>query len=380
VPILIHTADVHLGAPLGWLGPKASEQRAQLRLTLGTVVDLARDHGAALLLVAGDLFDSGTPPASEVRFAAGEFGRLTSTSDASVVILPGSHDHLAAGSVYETHREVFEGLDRVTVLGARGETSVGFARAGIAVHGAAPRANRSTVRQLASLEPDGSFTFNVAMAHGSADVAPAAADDHPIGTAELAAPGWSYFALGHWHSWRRIDAGAAPAVYPGAPEVIAVDQTGAGHVAKVDLDPGGVRVERLRIGARTIAHAAIDVSEAVDARSAEELVAARVPPDPSVVLRLTLRGLVEIGATFDEEALVASLGERYFHVAVGERNVHVRLGREELARIPSQFVVGRFVRLMAARMDAADDEADRAEIEDAVQLGVALLQGKDVLG
>jgi len=77
MPTLIHTADIHLGAPLGWLGDRAADQRGELRRAMSSIVDVALDRKADCLLVAGDLFDSNTPPASEVRFAIRELTRLT---------------------------------------------------------------------------------------------------------------------------------------------------------------------------------------------------------------------------------------------------------------------------------------------------------------
>ena len=94
MPIIIHTSDVHLGAPLGWLGPRAAEQREELRRTLSKIVDLAIDQHADALVVAGDLFHSNNPSAATVRFVLRELARLTSESRASAVLLPGSHDSL----------------------------------------------------------------------------------------------------------------------------------------------------------------------------------------------------------------------------------------------------------------------------------------------
>ncbi|MCD4690907.1 metallophosphoesterase [bacterium] len=117
MPTIIHTADVHLGAPLGWLGGRAAEQREQLRKTFAGIVDLVIGENADCLLVAGDLFDSNRPPASAVRFVLRELARLTESCDAHAVLLPGSHDHAGEGSVYDCYASEFEEIDRVSIIG-----------------------------------------------------------------------------------------------------------------------------------------------------------------------------------------------------------------------------------------------------------------------
>jgi len=380
MPILIHTADVHLGAPLGWLGPRATEQRQRLRRTLAAIVDLTLSERADCLVVAGDLFDSNSPPASDVRFAIQEFARLAAGGGAQVILLPGSHDHLGRASIYSSYSREFAQIPGVRVLGLDGLPSVDIERLGLSVRGNPASSNRSSGHQLAGLAPDARFAHNVAVLHGSVSVVPIAVDDHPIDVSELEAPGWSYFALGHWHSWREIDGGSAPAVYPGAPEVIAIDQAGSGNVARVDLGDGGASVERVRVGTRNVVPLQTDLTDAPDADVVAEEIRAKVPPDRDAILRLTLTGLLAVDSAFDVDALTEALASDYFHVALAERAYHVRLGDEELEDLPERLVIGRFARLMKARIAEAATDAERQDIEDALQLGAALLQGKDVLG
>jgi DNA repair exonuclease SbcCD nuclease subunit len=380
MPVLIHTSDVHLGAPLGWLGPRAAEQRRHLRRTLSAIVDLALSERADCLLVVGDLFDSNSPPTSDVRFALQEFGRLTAAGNAEVVVLPGSHDFLGRASVYASYRRDFEQVRGLTVLGADGAGSVDLERLRLSIRGNPPRSNRSSGHQMSGLEPHPDLDYSVAALHGSVDVLPIAADDHPIAQSELAGPGWSYFALGHWHSWREIEGAGAPAVYPGAPEVIAVDQLGAGHVARVELTSSGTSVERVRVGTRSIVAVRTDVTDAPDADVVAEEIRGKAPPDRDVILRLSLAGLLAVDSAFDAEALVEALATDYFHVDIAERAYHIRLEDHELLDLPERLVIGRFARLMRAKMVEASTDAERGEIEDALQLGAALLQGKDVLG
>ncbi len=379
MPTILHTADIHLGAPLGWLGDRASDQRDQLRQTFRALIDMTRDEDADCLLVAGDLFDSNRPPASSVRFVMRELARLSQASEAHVVLLPGSHDHLGEGSVYECYASEFEQIDRVSVLGLAGVSTVSIPRAGLAIHGSPPTSNRSSEHQMRSLHPDPESNYNIAVLHGSVDLVPGAPDDHPISREELRAPGWSYVALGHWHSWKQIDGGDAPAVYPGAPEIVAPDQAGAGYVARVALSRDGTQVSQVAVAARRVAETTIDVAGAQDTIEVARRVRSAVPAEPDTILRIALTGLIPLDSSFDARLLLEELKGDYFQVLPPKQSYHIRLTETDMDALPERLVIGRYVRLMRDSIADAESDGEREELEAALQLGVALLQGKDVL-
>jgi len=380
MPTIIHTADIHLGAPLGWLGKKAREQRDELGRALTRIVDKALDERVGCLVIAGDLFDSNSPPASAVRHALSEFRRLSEISDAVAVVLPGSHDHLGRGSVYLSYREEFKSVEGLTVLGLDGQETVAIPHLGLAVHGRPPRWNRSTDHQLARLEPDHSLPFNIVVAHGTLDTVPRADDDLPIDLSEVSGTPWSYAALGHWHSWHEVPGSEVPALYPGAPEVIAPSQSGAGFAARVDLTTEGAEISQVRIGARRVVTADVDVTSTRGTHEIVERVRYEAPPGRDTILRLALGGLLDLDADFDEAGLLEALEPDYFHVCPPERRYRVKLGREDLERLSERLVIGRFVRLMQEKISGAKSDEERERVEAAMQMGVALLLGKDVLG
>lgn len=379
MPTVIHTADVHLGAPLGWLGVRASDQRDQIGQTFRSIIDLTIQEDADCLIIAGDLFDSNRPPASAVRFVLRELRRLGDSAETRAVILPGSHDHMGEGSVFSCYGDEFAQIERVHILGARDIRSVVIPRASLVVHGDPPRSSRSSEHRLAKLRPDPDHEYNIATAHGSVELLPVEPDDHPISRDELLAPGWSYVALGHWHSWREIEGDGPPAVYPGAPEVIAADQIGSGHIARISLGSDGARVTKVRVGARTVSSVQVDVGGAMDTDEVARRITDEHPKDMNAILSVTLTGLMHVASGFDPEVLLKTLRSDYFHVRSPRLNYEVRLGQDDLEALPERLVVGRFVRLMKGRIDAAEGGDERDDLEAALQMGVALLQGKDVL-
>lgn len=95
----IHTSDLHLGKRFGQfpeeLRGRLTEARHQ---SIEHLTKLARSHSASAILVAGDVFDTGTPSPNIIRQALRVMG-----SDQSItwVLLPGNHDSLAADELWK---------------------------------------------------------------------------------------------------------------------------------------------------------------------------------------------------------------------------------------------------------------------------------------
>ncbi len=164
---LLHTADVHIGAPFAFLGAKGNEQRLALRQALERIVRLAREEGYQALLIAGDLFDSAFASAeSDVSFVVSTLAAVGSSC--RVVVLPGSHDCWIPGSVFERERERFESRGNVHIL-APDRATVEFPEISLAVHGRALTSPEGHANPFDGLSARESASWNVCLAHGSVE-------------------------------------------------------------------------------------------------------------------------------------------------------------------------------------------------------------------
>ena len=100
----IHTADWQIGKPYRQIVDEQKRFKLQQeRLsTIGRIRDAARIQAAAFVVVAGDLFDSPTPPTTAVLEVLEAIGEM----EIPVLVIPGNHDHGALGTVW--HREDFQ--------------------------------------------------------------------------------------------------------------------------------------------------------------------------------------------------------------------------------------------------------------------------------
>jgi DNA repair protein SbcD/Mre11 len=84
---ILHTSDWHVGKVLK--GQSRMEEHAAV---LAELVRVARDERPDLVLVAGDLFDSGAPSPAATRLVTGALSALRGTG-AEVVAIAGNHDN-----------------------------------------------------------------------------------------------------------------------------------------------------------------------------------------------------------------------------------------------------------------------------------------------
>ena len=225
--VVAHTSDLHLGGRWQHGGELAA---------LRAVLDAAVEADAAVLIMAGDIFDSHRTAAGIVEGAA----RMLADATIEVVILPGNHDPATPDAVYR--QSGMDGMANVHVLGVTVADSVLFGALDLEVIGA-PHMAYADMSPLAEARPK-STAWQISVAHGHWVQGPQ--DAHrgwQIHDHEIAASGADYVALGHWDVPQPAGGGSVPAYYSGSPEV-------ARTVNVVRLGAGGVDVRRhaLRLG------------------------------------------------------------------------------------------------------------------------------------
>ncbi|MFR5421621.1 MAG: metallophosphoesterase family protein [Oscillospiraceae bacterium] len=94
---ILHAADLHLDSPFEALTlAQAAQGRREQRALLRTLPELARTHGAQIILLAGDLLDSASPYPETAKALAETFAGC----GAEVFLAPGNHDYYSAGAPY----------------------------------------------------------------------------------------------------------------------------------------------------------------------------------------------------------------------------------------------------------------------------------------
>jgi DNA repair exonuclease SbcCD nuclease subunit len=368
---ILHTADIHLGAKFSGLGNKGAIQREQLRTTFKNVIAAALSEGAGIVLIAGDLFDSNEQPQRNIDLVMEQFNLLGSRK-IPVCLIPGTHDSLDYSSIY---RKIdFEGkCPNLKIFAEKDVSWKEYPDLDLTVYGNPNLSNRSYTSPLKGLKRSTSTRFHVAMAHGSFYIPEKTAeDDHVFRLDEIEASGMNYIALGHWHRPYRCSE-KPPAWYPGPPEWIP-GQTEKGAVLLVSLsDSGEVSVESRKVGLRDYDEVEVDTGEVRELAALKARVSEGA--NQNLVRQVTLRGLRDAELIINPEELEADPGDKFFHLSVVDRS-HPKL--EEISEDEERLIRNRFIKLMHKEIEALEGE-EKEIAENALQYGIALLDGKEVL-
>ena len=226
----IHTADWQLGKPFGGFRPEvtASLQRARLD-AVSRIARVARENGAAHVVVAGDVWDTALPSDRTVRQP---LEMMTAAGDVTWWLLPGNHDPASRGGLWDRLRAA--GLPanvRCLCSAEPHEAAPGvyFLPAPLVSRnpGHDPTGAMDTMET-----PEGALRIGVAhggtaeMGGDSGAVIAASRTEHA---------GLAYLALGDWHGHKRV---TDRAWYAGTPEPDSFPRNEPGYVLLVEAEAG----------------------------------------------------------------------------------------------------------------------------------------------
>ncbi len=375
---LLHLADVHLGGSGPAFGTRVRAHQDCLAGALHRAIDLALARQVTAVCIVGDLFDTTRPAERTLQLAVRELSRLPAAPrPIACLLLPGNHDPLVPHGTYA--RPEWEAAG-IVVWSTPGAASFRLADGALCVHASPQTDEHKRHAPLAGLAPDRAARFNVALAHGAVlDSCRNAAEPVPIGTDELAAVHMDYVALGHWHDPSDRSGGGVCAHYSGAPEIVDVGQRQPGGVLVVTLSARGTQVERVTTGALHHEDLSLEAEAHPDESAVEMAIAGHA--DPQLLLDVVLRGLAPEGFTCDLARLHEELASGFFRLRIRDDTVlPVTVAPESgVARSLIAERATRMLRERIARAEAAGD-ADGARIaRRALQLALALFDGRAVL-
>lgn len=250
---ILHTADWHLGYVTQLFDEESARKLARARLeVIHDILGLAGRHDVHAVLCAGDLFDTPEPDASWWQGLLDVFRRNQQVS-CPIVLLPGNHDPIRRGSVYDAAHPFRRGLPpHVRVVDKKGFS---LELAPNAVLFAAPCTTTAGDLDLASSLPDrepGDERIRIGLVHGSTFDLAGYETNFPIPKDAAERRKLDYLAIGDTHSVREVTpkSAAAPIFYPGAPEPTGFGEDEAGFVLLVTFSRAGRRpsVHKERVG------------------------------------------------------------------------------------------------------------------------------------
>ena len=290
----IHTSDLHLGRRFSALPEEVRGRLQEARHgSLARLAAAARSHGAAHVLVAGDVFDSETPSDPVWRQA---LAAMRAEADVTWVLLPGNHDSLAAEALWERVARQASANVRPVLEAGVVELAPGVALL------AAPATRRHPGRDLTEwMDGAAAEGLRIGLAHGAVQRF-GEDDSHDVIAPDRAErAGLDYLALGDWHGRVRI---GPRTWYSGTPERDRFRHAGRGECLAVTIAGPGAEPEvaPVTVGVFDWVDAGLALLPGEDAAAALEAV---LPPGGrrDVLLRLRVSGRASLSA---REALLAA--------------------------------------------------------------------------
>jgi DNA repair exonuclease SbcCD nuclease subunit len=213
------------------VGRMAERVREERLAAARRVVQVALDHGAEMLLATGDVFEDNAVDRLLVR----KVGEILRGFGGPVFIIPGNHDPLVPGSVWE--HSVWKEAENITVFTKNEplelDTCILFP--------CPLREKYSSKDPTSWINANDTARPAIGLAHGNVEGLPGAELDYPIPRDAANRCGLDYLALGHWHSYARYDnpAGDCRMAYSGTHETTKFGERDSGNALLIEISGRG---------------------------------------------------------------------------------------------------------------------------------------------
>ncbi|MEI8178706.1 DNA repair exonuclease [Aestuariivirga sp.] len=323
----IHTADWQIGKPFRNFGEKESVLRQARLSAIETIGRLAQAENAAHVLVAGDIYDNESPTQKTLLEP---LERMRNFATVSWHIIPGNHDYHRGNGLWDRAQAL--GLPPNVHLHLTPEpASLGDN----AVLLPAPLRRKSEVNDLTGwmdTATSGAGQIRIGLAHGSVQGFDSAGEaNNPIAVDRAKRASLDYLALGDWHRTLQI----GPATwYAGTPEADRFNSQEVGQVLLIEIAAAGApaKVTAHRTGAYRWLSQTEDLSTAADLDGLEARLRARADLS-SLLMRLDLRGTLDLTARADLERRLGAIEAAMFWLEPDLAELHVRPTLTDLEKI-----------------------------------------------
>ena len=306
----IHTGDWHLAKTFGRFDPETAPLLRDARLRIvDRVGTLARETGAAAVLVAGDTFDQPLVGDEVLRRLA---ARLAQFTDVTWHFLPGNHDPAVANGVWQRFAKFVDGAHIVI----HHEAGLHHITDNVDILSAPLRARAIAHDPTAWMDQRDSNpgTIRIGLAHGAVQGFGSAGDASVLIAPDRAVSArLDYLALGDWHGVRPV---GLRAWYAGTPEPDQFPDNEPGYVLAVRLAGPGEEpeIERHWLAQYRWQREVLDGDILAALADLESRILEAGADASNLLLRLDVNGRLSLDDEFNLRDRVVRLGDRLLHL------------------------------------------------------------------
>lgn len=352
----LHTADWQIGMKASSLGETASRVREE-RLAAGQrVIEAAKANDADFILLAGDTFEDNGVDRGLVQKVAD----ILDSFKSPVFILPGNHDPLIPGSVWE--HPAWKLSSNLNIL----KEEIPVVIEGGFLYPCPVREKHSQRNPTAWISPSQDDGVHIGLAHGSVEGIFQDEPDYPIPRNAAQGLGLDYLALGHWHSCTIYDEAdsASRMAYSGTHETTKFGERDSGNVLVIEIANRGTPpvITPVRTGGFEWMSIEKELREPADLIRLKEQIEA-VSNASGTLIEITLQGIMRANNHSELEHLEQILDSRFLWKRMDVSRLKPSPEDESwLSRLPPGILYEAAVRLQKTS-DPSVEVATRALIE-----------------
>ena len=357
----IHTADLQIGKPFNWATGRAQAKLREAREeTVNRIGEVANEHEADLVLIAGDFFDDNTVGDDVVSRTCERLSEI----HVPVYILPGNHDFAGSPScVYRRGLFRERKPDHVRVILEKAPVFVGAeqpegADAAILPAPVGRKNERGDPTSHITSDFGPMDVVRIGLAHGGVEDFGAGDAATRIQPERVEQAGLDYLALGDWHGMKEV---RPRAWYSGTPEPDSFTQNDPGHALVVEIDgpDAAPTVEPVDTATYTWLRKEERLQGPEDLEALERWFEGIDDP-LSVLVRLEVSGSLGLETMSDLEILKERLENLVLEVR-HRGEVRPKASQEEIRSIGSGGYVTDTVEELQALSETGGDKAEAAE-------------------
>jgi DNA repair exonuclease SbcCD nuclease subunit len=227
----LHTSDWQMGMRADSVGLVAERVREARLEAAKRVIQIARDQAAEMILLTGDVFEDNAVDRLLVR----KVGEILRSFPGPVYVIPGNHDPLTPGSVWE--HAIWHEANNITVF----RRSEPVELENCILFPCPLKEKYSTSDPTAWIDAAQAGKLAIGLAHGNVEGIAEGEPDYPIPRDAAARRGLDFLALGHWHSFARYDdaSGVCRMAYAGTHETTKFGERESGYAVMVEITQRG---------------------------------------------------------------------------------------------------------------------------------------------
>lgn len=346
---ILHTADLHLGSTFyNHDKEKADIRKKEIITAFDEIIEIVKTENVKYLLIAGDLFDN-TGCIKTVEYVNARFGEIT---DCNVFISAGNHDPKT--KLYDN----IKWSSNVHIFGGEPE-HIEFHDC--VIYGASFENDYQRTPLLEDIKT--SDKINILVMHGDFnDSAYNLIDKEMLRY-------FDYTALGHIHKYNGIERiGESYYAYSGNLIPRGFDEACGGYLIG-EIGKGTVKLEYRKINSRKYSVLEYKLNEYSNNTALAEKIKEDIEKENLYIIKLT----GECDFTVSEEYIENVLRDECFYIKVDNQSDEM----VDYNEISDDFsLIGIFTKNMLEKIENAENEEMKAEYENALKCGVAVLSGR----